>query len=158
MGRCWSICPYGNTQFYKSDGSWIMGSPSYYHVQGQELYIIPGASSAGKLKLWCTGVYESADGSYWESLSDANWEASTTTLRAFTEEPYLQDPYQKYLPDYAKYMIMLDEGDERALQFKALYDENKEKVRKQIQGRKLPVVSRVQDSVDSTTTFKDYII
>ena len=55
-------------------------------------------------------------------------------------------------------MIMLDEGDQRAIQFKALYDENKEKVRKQIQGRKLPVVSRIQDSVDRNTTFSDFII
>tara|TARA_R100000458_G_C8237883_1_gene217703 strand:- start:297 stop:995 length:699 start_codon:yes stop_codon:yes gene_type:complete len=147
-----------NTQFYDSNGNWIMGTPSYYHVQGQELYIIPGAKSAGKMKLWCTGVYESADGSYWESMTDANWEANTTTMRAFTEEPYLQEPYQKYLPDYAKYMIMLDEGDQRNVGFKVQYEQNRERIRKQIQGRKLPVVSRVQDSLDSNTVFKDYII
>ena len=143
-----------NSQFFNSAGEWLMGTPSYYHVQGQELFIIPGAKSAGTLKLWCTGVYESADGSYWENFTDANWESNTTTLRAFTEEPYIQEPYQKYLPNYAKYMIMLDESDDRFGNFKSMYEEDKDKVRKQVQGRKVPIVSRVKDSLDSNTIFK----
>jgi len=142
-----------DVQLYDRDGDWIIGNPGYYHIQGQELYIIPGAIQAGKLQLWCTGVFESAVGDVWEEMTDANWESNSSVLRAFTDQPYIQEPYQKYLIDYARFMIMDDEADQRSSIFQAKYQENREAIRIQILGRKTPIVSRIQDSLDSQTVF-----
>lgn len=137
---------------------WHSGVPDQYFIQANVVYIYPAPDQAGQLTIWCTGVFGSGTDNQWELQTTETWGEWITTYASSTHEPYIPFEYQKYLVDYARAMILMDEGDlPSSNHYMGRYDTNKEMVRKIYLRRKTEQKTRVYDATTSATRYRTVI-
>jgi len=153
-----SIPVWADVKLKDSTETWAKGRPDSYFIQGSTIYIYPAPTQAGELTIWCQGVFGTGEDLTWETTNDSNWEAYETLYVSSVDEPYIPFEYHKYLVDYARSQLSLDENDPvKADHYYGKYAMNREEVRKIYLRRKVPVKGRVYDATDSLVVHREII-
>lgn len=147
---------WADVQLKDSTETWAKGKPESYFIQGTTIYVYPAPSQSGELTIWCQGVFGTGDDLTWENLNNSNWEAYSSIYKSSVEEPYIPFEYHKYLVDYARSQIALDNNEQKIYgNYWNKYVVNRESVRKIYLRRKVPVKGRVYDAIDSQITHRE---
>ncbi len=138
------------TDLKDSSSAWVLGLPTHYLIQGRELFLYPGTDTAGKLTLWCQGIFSSSAIDAFEDLSLIKWEDwDEDIFRDYENQPSVPFEYHKYLVDYARSLLTEEEGN-TAMSDRLMnrYLMNREKIKGIYARQKNPVVGRVMDAID----------